>query len=66
MPYRVGVTGSPILDAAAVLECELYQQHDGGDHMIVVGRVARIERDASCGTLVFYRGRYHTLEGETQ
>jgi flavin reductase (DIM6/NTAB) family NADH-FMN oxidoreductase RutF len=64
--YRFGISGSPILDAAAVLECELYEQHDGGDHIIVVGRVAHMERGPNCRTLVYYRGRYHTLGGETQ
>jgi flavin reductase (DIM6/NTAB) family NADH-FMN oxidoreductase RutF len=67
MAYHDGVTGSPVLEAAlAVLECELYAQYDGGDHVIVLGRIAHIEKDAGCRALVFYRGRYHTVGCEAQ
>jgi DNA-binding MarR family transcriptional regulator len=38
-----------------VLECELYAQYDGGDHVILVGRVAHIEKDAGRNPLVFFR-----------
>src|SRR5579871_5002378 len=62
VPYRDGITGSPVLDGSlAVLECHLYAQYDGGDHVIVLGRIAHIETDAGCHALVFYRGRYHTV-----
>ena len=59
------VTGSPVIEPAlAVLECELYAQYAGGDHVILVGRVAHIEKDAGRNPLVFFRGRYHTIGGE--
>ena len=62
VPYREGVTGSPVLEPAlAVLECDLYAQYDGGDHVILLGRIAHIERDAGSNPLVFFRGRYHTV-----
>jgi len=65
--YRDGLTGSPVLDGSlAVLECELYAQYDGGDHVIVLGRIAQIEKDTGCHALVFYRGRYHTVGCEAQ
>jgi flavin reductase (DIM6/NTAB) family NADH-FMN oxidoreductase RutF len=65
VPYRDGVTGSPVLEPTlAVLECELYAQYDGGDHVILVGRVAHVEKDAGRNPLVFFRGRYHTIGGE--
>jgi flavin reductase (DIM6/NTAB) family NADH-FMN oxidoreductase RutF len=67
MPYRDGVTGSPVLEPAlAVLECELYAQYDGGDHVIVLGRIAHMEKDTGASPLVFYRGRYHTVGCEAQ
>ena len=60
--FRAGATGSPILiPALAVLECRPYAQYDGGDHVIVVGRVTHLEADAARRPLVFFRGRYHTL-----
>jgi len=35
-----GVVGAPLLDgAAATIECLTHAQHDGGDHVILVGRV---------------------------
>jgi flavin reductase (DIM6/NTAB) family NADH-FMN oxidoreductase RutF len=35
-----GVVGAPLLDgAAATIECVMHAQHEGGDHVILVGRV---------------------------
>jgi flavin reductase (DIM6/NTAB) family NADH-FMN oxidoreductase RutF len=60
--FRAGHTGSPILvPALAVLECRPYAQYDGGDHVIVVGRVTNVEADSARHPLVFFRGSYHTL-----
>lgn len=63
--YREGVTGCPVLEPAlALMECTLYAQYDGGDHVIIVGRVAHMERDPGENPLVFFRGRYHTIGAE--
>lgn len=63
--YREGVTGCPVIEPAlAVLECRLYAQYDGGDHVIIVGRIAHIERQGDENPLVFFRGRYHTIGAE--
>lgn len=60
--YRAGFTGAPVLvPALAVLECRPYAQYDGGDHVIVVGRIAYVESDGARYPLVFFRGRYHAL-----
>ena len=65
--YRTGATGAPvILPALAVLECCPYAQYDGGDHVIVVGRVEHIECQECKPPLVYFRGRYHTLNFTTQ
>jgi 4-hydroxyphenylacetate 3-hydroxylase, reductase component len=54
--------GPPALaDALAVFECERYAVHDGGDHAILVGRVARFFRKDEGAPLVFFRGRYGAL-----
>lgn len=64
VPYRDGVTGSPVLEPAlALMECTLYAQYDGGDHVIIVGRVAHLEKEPG-DPLVFFRGRYHTIGAE--
>jgi flavin reductase (DIM6/NTAB) family NADH-FMN oxidoreductase RutF len=63
---RAGVTGSPILEPAlALLECRLYAQYDGGDHVILVGRITHREQDAASNPLAFFRGRYHTIGSAT-
>lgn len=54
----VSPEGVPILpDVLARFDCALHATHDGGDHLIVVGRVLR----ATCAEgmpLVFSQGRY--------
>ena len=51
-------TGPALDDALAWIECEIRDEHDAGDHTIVVGQVASLEA-ASAGTpLVFFQGRY--------
>jgi flavin reductase (DIM6/NTAB) family NADH-FMN oxidoreductase RutF len=65
--YRLGHTGSPILvPALAILECWTYAQYDGGDHVIVVGRVTHLEADVGRPPLVLFRGRYHTVSRPEQ
>ena len=60
------VTGAPVLDdAMATLECRTTAVHDGGDHSIVVGRVAAVtgpEGPPSHGQMVHYAGGYRRLE----
>jgi flavin reductase (DIM6/NTAB) family NADH-FMN oxidoreductase RutF len=45
------------------LDCEVAEVHDGGDHVIVVGRVTHCE-PGDGAPLVFFRGRYHELGDE--
>jgi flavin reductase (DIM6/NTAB) family NADH-FMN oxidoreductase RutF len=60
-----GSTGVPLLPGAlAHFECERYAVHDGGDHLIFVGRVLALGKPAGSisGPLVFFSGRYHQLD----
>ena len=60
--YKMGSTGAPVLlPALAVLECYPYAQYEGGDHVIVVGRVGHIECQECDSPLIYFRGRYHKL-----
>ena len=61
VPFRQGLGGAPILDAAlAWLECELDRTYEGGDHTIFVGRV--IDAAAEDGNpLIFHHGRFSGL-----
>ena len=53
-----GIAGIPVLPTySAVFECSAEHRYDGGDHMILVGRVQRFE-DRKTDPLIFYRGHY--------
>jgi flavin reductase (DIM6/NTAB) family NADH-FMN oxidoreductase RutF len=56
---REGLGHAPLLaGCAAVFECALLQSIDGGDHLILVGRVERFNTNPDTLPLVFHRGRY--------
>jgi flavin reductase (DIM6/NTAB) family NADH-FMN oxidoreductase RutF len=52
----------------AHFECERYALHDGGDHLIFVGRVLALGRlpGATARPLVFFAGRYHQIDRPRQ
>ncbi len=60
--WRPGSTGSPVLhDALAWVECRLEAAHDGGDHLVAIGRV--LDMGVGHGhPLVFYRGGFGRFE----
>ncbi|MGX1306686.1 flavin reductase (DIM6/NTAB) family NADH-FMN oxidoreductase RutF/DNA-binding MarR family transcriptional regulator [Amorphus suaedae] len=56
--WQPGLGGAPVLEGtAAVFECARHAEHDGGDHIIMVGKVQRFARFERAG-LVFAQGRY--------
>lgn len=54
------VTGSPLLQGGVGhIDCELHSVSDGGDHLIVLGRVRHLEvHRPDAGPLLFFRGGY--------
>nr|WP_211168923.1 flavin reductase family protein [Aromatoleum toluvorans] len=61
-----GLGDVPLLPhCAAVFQCSVEHCYDGGDHLILVGRVQRFATDER-PPLLFYRGRYATADGEPQ
>jgi len=65
--YDVWDTGAPILtDCLANFECRTHATHDGGDHVIFVGEVMRMMRNAQGAPLLYYRGSYCTLAEAAQ
>lgn len=59
-----GLGGVPLLGGCtAVFQCSIEQRHDGGDHVILIGRVEHLGT-RSAAPLLFYRGRYATPEYE--
>ena len=62
--WRPGALGNPLLDGAlAHVECDIDAVHDGGDHVIVIGRVRALEAPGldEASPLVYYRSGYHAL-----
>jgi flavin reductase (DIM6/NTAB) family NADH-FMN oxidoreductase RutF len=63
--FEMGAFGCRLISqAAATLECEKYASYDGGDHIIYVMRVLRINADPTRTPLVFWRGKFATIEVE--
>ncbi len=57
--WRPSAGGSPILhDVLAYVDCTIQDQYEGGDHLIVVGRVQELGVLGDEGPLIFYRGGY--------
>jgi len=65
--HRAGTDiAAPIIHPnLAAFECETYGRHDGGDHLLLLGRVIRIETAAEAvRPLLYYRGQYRELSEE--
>ncbi|TYL55468.1 flavin reductase [Nocardioides sp. BGMRC 2183] len=52
-------SGAPIIAGAlAWIDCTTVQEHEAGDHLIVIGRVDQLAELRSASPLVFFRGGY--------
>lgn len=62
--YRLGRSGCVVLkDVMTSFECKLEAVHDGGDHVIIVGRVVELHNHpAHREPLVFFNGKYRGLK----
>ncbi len=61
-PWVEGEKGAPLLEGAlANYECARHAVHDGGDHIILVGRVERARFDSRRDPLLYFRGKYRRL-----
>ena len=60
--WKAWESGAPIIQhSLASFECERHAVHDGGDHMILVGRVRRARYEPQRDPLLFFRGKYRRL-----
>ncbi|NNC71765.1 MAG: flavin reductase family protein [Sphingomonadaceae bacterium] len=60
--WESGSTGAPIITGSlASFECSTYAEYDGGDHLIMVGRVVDVRFDDESDPLLYYRGAYREL-----
>jgi 4-hydroxyphenylacetate 3-hydroxylase, reductase component len=64
--WTSGIHGDPLLDQAiAYFECTLEAAHEGGDHLILIGRVKRCTR-LNGSPLLFSQGQYGITEAHPQ
>ncbi len=60
--WSTGSGGEPILrDVLASFECAIESRIDGGDHVILVGRVQHFSHAESGNPLLFYAGSYAAI-----
>jgi flavin reductase (DIM6/NTAB) family NADH-FMN oxidoreductase RutF len=61
--WWAGPSGGPVIaGAVAWIDCTVEDEHDGGDHVIVVGRVQELDVADDGKPLIFYRGGYGRFE----
>lgn len=64
--YELGAGGAPLLtDCSARFQCEKYQQLDGGDHWILVGKVVAFD-DFGRSPLLYHQGAYSMVLPHTR
>lgn len=62
--HRAGLGGCPLIEPHLVaFECEVHARHDGGDHVLLLGKVVRLNlaADAPPQPLLYFRGQYREL-----
>ena len=60
-----GGEAPPVLsDCIAYLECSRHAVHDGGDHVILVGRVLSLRAGIEARPLLYFRGNYRGVDGD--
>ena len=61
--WEAWATGAPVLNGClAALDCETEAIHEGGDHIIIVGRVKRLASTTDGKPLLYFRGNYATVD----
>ena len=61
--WHADASGAPVFDdALAWIDCSIQDEFDGGDHVIVVGRVLALGDRGHGGPLAYYRGGYGALK----
>ncbi|MDC0886775.1 flavin reductase family protein [Altererythrobacter sp.] len=58
-------SGVPVLERAlATFECTRHAVHDGGDHLILVGKIIHARYYSGDDPLLYYRGKYRGIHIE--
>jgi len=59
---KEGIAGIPVLtDCKAAFQCTIESRFEGGDHIILVGRVEAFETQEDKAPLIFHAGQYAQL-----
>ncbi|MCA8889746.1 MAG: alpha/beta fold hydrolase [Parvularculaceae bacterium] len=62
VPWENGEHGTPLLkNSLASIECVSHAVYDGGDHLILVGRVERARFELRRDPLLYFAGKYRRL-----
>ena len=62
VPWTTSPSGCPVLeDALAWVDCEVLQELDGGDHLLVLGKVLDLAVLSDAPPLLFFRGGFASL-----
>ena len=62
LEWETWESGVPILTGSlASFECDTHAVHDGGDHVVFIGRVRRAAFEPSRDPLLYFRGKYRRL-----
>lgn len=65
VPWAPGMNGVPLLaGCCAWFEVDNFQQLDGGDHRLYVGKICRFAADPLLAPLVFHGGNYRALRND--
>lgn len=63
--WRPAANGAPILSGSiAFFECVHHAQYDGGDHLVVLGRVVAMDTDTDADPLLYFHSRYRSIGEE--
>ena len=61
--WAQGPSGSPVLDGVlAFVDADVVTEVDGGDHILVVGRVVDLSTPRDTPPLLYFQGRFVSLE----
>lgn len=63
--FDTSENGVPIIhDALANFECRTHALHEGGDHLILIGKITRARFTSDHEPLLYYQGRYRGIREE--
>jgi len=65
LSWRPAASGAPILAGCiAFFDCVHHAQYDGGDHLVLLGRVMAMEAEAEGEPLLYFHSRYRSIGQE--